>query len=115
MQKITRVPKAQYYFKGVINLRGEVIPVMSLRLKFELEEIEETKDTRIIILKPDKQSSVGIIVDAVREVVSLESEDMEKATVDGTDSRMQYIAMIGKYQGELISIINVMSLIMEDK
>ncbi len=110
MQKITRVPKAQYYYKGVINLRGEI---MSLRLKFELEEIEYTKDTRIIIVKTDKQNSVGIIVDAVSEVVTLDEEHMEKPTVDGSESRMQYIAMLGKHEGTLISIINIGSIISE--
>ena len=68
MQRITRVPKAQNFFKGVINLRGEVIPVMSLRLKFDFEEEEYTNKTRILIIKPDAQASVGIIVDAVKEV-----------------------------------------------
>lgn len=113
MQKITRVPKAPYYYKGVINLRGEVIPVMSLRRKFELEEIPETKDFRIIIIKTDKSNSVGVIVDSVSEVVSLDEDHMEKTTVDGNDSRMQYIAMIGKYGDTLISIVNVENLIME--
>ena len=63
MQRITRVPMAQSYFKGVINLRGEVIPVMSLRLKFDFEEDVFTGKTRILIVKPDFQASVGIIVD----------------------------------------------------
>ena len=71
MQRITRVPKAQTFFKGVINLRGEVIPVMSLRLKFDFEEEEVTGKTRILIIKPDSQASVGIIVDAVKEVLTL--------------------------------------------
>lgn len=113
MQKITRVPKAPYYYKGVINLRGEVIPVMSLRRKFELEDIPENKDFRIIIIKTDKSNSVGVIVDSVSEVVSLDEDHMEKTTVDGNDSRMQYIAMLGKYGDTLISIVNVENLIME--
>lgn len=113
MQKITRVPKAPHYYKGVINLRGEIIPVMSLRLKFDLEEIPETKDFRIIIIKTDKSNSVGVVVDSVSEVVSLDEEHMEKTTVDGNDSRMQYIAMLGKYEETLISIVNVESLITE--
>ncbi len=115
MQKITRVPKVQRYFKGVINLRGEVIPVMDLRVKFNMEKMEETKDTRIIILKLDKQSTVGIIVDAVREVVSLKETDMEKVTTNAADSRTQYISMIGKHENELISIINIISLVSEEK
>lgn len=115
MQKITRVPKAQRYFKGVINLRGEVIPVMNLRAKFDMEEIEENKDSRIIILKPDKQSTVGVVVDAVREVVSLGDADMEKVTTNTADSRTQYISVIGKHENELISIINIISLVTEEK
>ena len=62
-QRITRIPKAQKYFKGVINLRGEIIPVMSLRLKFDLKPDEYTNATRIIIIKLEPQSAVGLIVD----------------------------------------------------
>jgi len=114
-QKITRVPKAQHYFKGVINLRGEIVPVMDLRIKFDMEEIKETKDTRIIILKPDKQSVVGIIVDAVKEVVSLKEKDMEKVTANAEDRRTQYISAVGKHENELISIINIINLVTEEK
>ncbi len=113
MMKITRVPKAPHYYKGVINLRGEIIPVMSLRLKFDLEEIPETKDFRIIIIRTDKSNPVGVVVDSVSEVVSLDEEHMEKTTVDSNDSRMQYIATIGKYEDTLISIVNVENLIAE--
>ena len=60
MQKITRVPKAQVYFKGVINLRGEVIPVMSIRLKMGLEADEFTNSSRIIILKIEELSLIHI-------------------------------------------------------
>lgn len=113
MTKITRVPKAPHYYKGVINLRGEIIPVMSLRLKFDLEEIPETKDFRIIIIRTDKSNPVGVVVDSVSEVVSLDEEHMEKTTVDSNDSRMQYIATIGRYEDTLISIVNVENLIAE--
>lgn len=71
MQKITRVPKAQPYFKGVINLRGEVVPVMSLRLKMGLEDDVFTNTSRIIILKIEQKGVLGIIVDEVKEVVTL--------------------------------------------
>ena len=74
MQKITRVPKAQPYFKGVINLRGEVVPVMSLRLKMGLEDDVFTNTSRIIILKIEQKGVLGIIVDEVKEVVTLGSE-----------------------------------------
>ncbi len=71
MQNITRVPKTQPYFMGVINLRGEIIPVMDLRKKLELEEKEISGATRIIIIKPEQSASLGLLVDEVREVVTL--------------------------------------------
>ena len=67
MQRITRVPKAQPYFNGVINIRGEIIPVMSLRVKLELEPDVFTSKTRILIIKLEPQSAVGIIVDEVKK------------------------------------------------
>ena len=82
MQRITRVPKVQEYIKGVINLRGEVIPIISVRMKMDLDEDEITKKTRIIILKLDQHDSVGVLVDEVKEVVTLDEEHIEKITYD---------------------------------
>ncbi|MCR5154986.1 MAG: chemotaxis protein CheW [Lachnospiraceae bacterium] len=113
MQRITRVPKAQAYYKGVINLRGEVIPVMSLRKRFELEEAEFTNKTRILIIKPESQSSVGIIVDAVKEVLSLEADQIDKPKVDANDEKSAYLLGVGKKDENLISILNVISVIAE--
>ncbi len=111
MQRITRVPKVQSYFKGVINLRGVVIPVMSLRLRFDLPEIEDTNNTRIIIIKPDKVSPMGIIVDSVREVLDIDENNTAKP--DTSDARMQYIATIAKHGDELISILNINNLVQD--
>ena len=77
MQSITRVPKAQTYFKGILNLRGEIVPVMSIRLKMELEDDEFTDASRIIILKIEEQGTIGVIVDEVKEVVELATEDID--------------------------------------
>ncbi len=107
MQKITRVPKAQSYFKGVINLRGEIVPVMSLRLKFGLPDDEITDKTRIIIIKLEQQATVGIIVDQVNEVVTLDEDSIEKTTVDANNDMASYISAIGKSKGELISLLNI--------
>ncbi len=107
MQKITRVPKAQKWFNGVINLRGEIIPVMSLRKKFELEDDVLTDKTRIIILKPESQGAIGVIVDQVKEVVTLGSDSIEKAQTDMKDEKSKYISSIGKQGDELITILNI--------
>ncbi len=108
MQKITRVPKAQSWFKGVINLRGEIIPVMSLRRKFELEDDEYTSKTRIVILKPEGgQGAVGVIVDQVKEVVTLGEDSVEKPQFDKTDDKSKYTSLIGKLDDSLLTILNI--------
>ena len=91
MQRITRVPKSQSYFDGVINLRGEIIPVMSLRRKFDLETDEMTVRTRILILKIEPQAAIGVIVDEVREVVTLEPDSIEKVSYDPNDEKSLYL------------------------
>lgn len=112
MQKITRVPKTQPYFLGVINLRGEIIPVMSMRDKLEMEEGEITGSTRIIIIKPEQNASLGLLVDEVREVVTLSEEDVEKVTYDnGREDASMYVTGVGKYKDTLISLININGII----
>lgn len=113
MQRITRVPKAQHYFKGVINLRGEIIPVMSLRLKFGLEADSITNAVRIIIVKLDAQSPVGIIVDEVKEVITLDEDSVEKVSNTSVEDKNGYLTGIGKYKGELISLLNIRNVIVE--
>ena len=113
MQKITRVPKAQEYFVGVINLRGEIIPVMSLRKKFGLEDDVYTNNTRIIIIKLEQQGMVGLLVDSVKEVVNLEESDIEKTNLSLTDGGQAYISAVGKMGGNLISLLNLQAVIIE--
>lgn len=113
MQHITRVPKVADYLKGVINLRGEVIPVMSLRLKMELEADEITKATRIIILKLEQHGTIGIIVDAVKEVVTLRADEIEKVTYDAKEDRINFVNGIGKNGDELISILDLNTVAVE--
>lgn len=107
MQKITRLPKAQVHFKGIINLRGEVVPVMSLRLKMALEDDNFTNATRIIILKLEEHGSVGVIVDEVKEVVSLGAEDIDKYSPDNRDEMSDFIKGIGKHNEQLISLLDI--------
>ena len=114
MQTITRVPKSQPYFVGVINLRGEIVPVMSLRRKFGIEDAEPTGATRIIILKPEPQATVGFIVDSVREVVTLEEDMVEKNNVnENAVDGQSYISAVGKNGDELISLLNIHTVIQD--
>ena len=111
MQQITRVPKAQKYFVGVINLRGAIVPVMSLRRRFGIEEDEFTNATRIIIVKPEQQATVGFIVDSVKEVVTLEEDQIERNSISTDAEGQSYINAVGKNKDELISILNIQTVI----
>ncbi|MGN0017912.1 MAG: chemotaxis protein CheW [Candidatus Gastranaerophilaceae bacterium] len=80
MMKITNVPKTPNFVKGVINLRGKIIPVIDLRIKFGLEEKEYTGRTCILVIEvllSGKKKILGLIVDAVSEVVSLSSDNID--------------------------------------
>jgi purine-binding chemotaxis protein CheW len=108
MQRITRVPKVQKYIKGVINLRGEVIPVVSIRLKMGLEEDEITKATRIIIIKLDNEEVIGMLVDEVKEVVTLSASQIERVSYDANkEDKVNYLSGIGKDKGGLISLLDL--------
>ncbi len=112
LQKITRVPKAQPYFLGVINLRGEVIPVMSIRRRMNLAEDEFTDKSRIIILKFE-QDLIGVVVDEVKEVVNLREIDIEKTSHNPKDEKSTFINGVGKYDGQLISLFDIFAIIEE--
>ena len=113
MQRITRVPKAQNYFKGVINIRGEIIPVMSLRLKFDLAADEITNASRIIIIKLEPQAAIGIIVDEVKEVVTLDDESIDKNSGTANDEKSAFLYGVGKHGDGLISLLNLHSVIID--
>lgn len=113
MQKITRVPRVQPFFKGIINLRGEVIPVMSIRVRMGFEDDVFTNATRIIILKIEQQGLLGIIVDEVKEVVTLDMADVERVSSDMSGGNESFINGIGKNGDELISLLDIFSIIEE--
>ncbi|MGN1314254.1 MAG: chemotaxis protein CheW [Lachnospiraceae bacterium] len=108
MQHITRVPNVASHIKGVINLRGEVLPVMSLRLKMGLEDAAETKASRIIILKLEQMGMLGIIVDEVKEVLTFNDEDVEKKGVgEKQEDKDAFVFGVGKYGESLVSLLDV--------
>ena len=113
MCKITRVPKAPAHYIGVINLRGEIVPLMSLRRKMNLEDDVFTDITRIIILKTDEQGLVGIVVDEVKEVIALAEDEIDRNTQNSQSDKTQYINGIGKNGDELISILEISSILDE--
>ena len=112
MQKITRVPKAQKYFKGIINLRGDIVPVMSARIKMGLDDDVYTSSTIIIILKLEEKGEIGLIVDEVCEVVTLVVDEIDKPNIDASSTGKElFINGIGKNGDELISLFEIGSIV----
>lgn len=107
---IARVPKLPAFIKGVINLRGEIIPVISLRLKFGMDRDVDTPDTRIVIIKLD-EITAGLIVDSVAEVIELDEESTESIANISGELSMDYITGVGKAQGRIITLLNLEKLI----
>ena len=113
MQKITRVPKAQVYFKGIINLRGEIVPVMSIRIKMGRYEDVITNASRIIILKLEEKGSLGVLVDQVCEVVTLSQDQIETNNINSSHVKDSFINGIGKNGDQLISLFEINSFVDE--
>jgi purine-binding chemotaxis protein CheW len=115
MQQITRVPKVDDYLKGVINIRGEIVPVMSVRMKMGLTEDEITNKSRIIILKTEGGDLVGIIVDQVNQVLTLGSNSIEKMRYDDKKEKANagFVSGVGHYDGGLVSILDLEAVVSE--
>lgn len=107
---ITRVPFAAEFIKGVINLRGSVLPVIDLKKRLGLQDMEYTDDTRIVVVRED-DLEVGMIVDAVTGVITLNGEHIDAAkSVDNENSR--FITGVGKVEEErLIILLNLEAII----
>ena len=107
---ITRVPFASDFIKGVINLRGSVLPVIDLKKRLGLQDMEYTDDTRIVVVRED-DLEVGMIVDAVTGVITLNGEHIDAAkAVDNANSR--FITGVGKVEEErLIILLNLEAII----
>ena len=112
MLNIARVPTTPAYIRGVINLRGDIIPVMDLRTRLGLPGKAEDDDTRIIIFDINK-IVFGTIVDSVSEVLQLEESKIESAVGIINDSSLDYINGVAKAESKLVTLINLERLISE--
>ncbi len=108
---ITQLPKTPNFMRGVINLRGQVVPIIDLKLKFSIEETLFTVDTCIIIVEVELEDGdhtlLGILTDSVREVIELLPDDIDPPPKIGTGIDAAFIYGMGKYDDDFIIIINV--------
>jgi len=108
---ITAVPQMPNYVRGVINLRGKIIPVMDLRLKFGFAEAEKTEQTCIIVVQvklPDgKATQMGLVVDGVEEVINIAESDIEETPSFGGQICTDYIIGIAKVKGQVKTLLDI--------
>ena len=113
LMEITAIPKVPEYVKGVINLRGKVIPVIDLRLKFSMPKIDYTKETCIIVLNVDDKL-IGIIVDKVCEVLDIAKENIEPSPSFGSKVHVDFITGMGKVGDKVKILLNIDKILSED-
>jgi len=107
---ITRVPQTPDFMRGVINLRGSVVPVVDMRLKFGLDKKEDTINTCIIVVEvsvDDETTVLGAMADSVQEVFELEPGHIEPPPKIGSRLSMEFIRGIGKRDGRFIMILDI--------
>ncbi len=110
MMPITSIPQTPEFVKGVINLRGKVIPVMDLRLRFGMQAIDYTERTCIIVVEIEAQAGtvmIGVVVDAVSEVLNIKGDDIEDTPTFGTKLNTDYILGMAKTEGGVKILLDI--------
>jgi purine-binding chemotaxis protein CheW len=118
MMPITTVPQTPDFVKGVINLRGKVIPVIDLRLRFGMDGIDYTERTCIIVVEITGQAGtvmIGIVVDAVSEVLNIKGEDIEDTPTFGTKLNTEYILGMAKMEGSVKILLDIDRVLSRDE
>jgi purine-binding chemotaxis protein CheW len=104
--EITHVPRAPHFIEGVINLRGQLIPIIDLRTRFEMPRVEPTKSTRIVVTEIAGKR-LGIIVDSVSEVLTIPMDNIEQAPEIVAGVGTEYIRSVGKLGDRLIIMLDL--------
>jgi len=114
LMQITGVPRTPDFVRGVINLRGKVIPVIDLRLKFNMDEIGDTVQTCIIVVVIGDML-MGVLVDQVSEVLDIQGKDIEEAPQFGVNIDTEFILGIGKAKGKVIILLDIQKVLTDSE
>jgi purine-binding chemotaxis protein CheW len=114
IMKVTNVPKTPEYMRGVINLRGSIIPVVDTRLRFGMETKEEDMHTAIVIVEVDKVN-IGFIVDRVEEVASIDSANLSEPPKFGNNIDTDFICSMAQMDENVVMILDVLKLFEADE
>lgn len=114
MMKTTPVPKTPKFIKGVMNLRGNIIPVVDMRIKFDMPEVEPEMYTAIVIITIEGRN-IGFIVDKVEEVVNVDDESMSPPPEFGSHVDTKFIRNMAKQKNKVVMILDLVSLFGEEE
>ena len=110
MCSITKVPRTPTFMRGVINLRGTVIPVIDLRSKFGMSSIESTIESRIVVMEINmdgNETVAGVLTDAVHDVIEINEDKIDASPESGTSWRREYVKGIGKHGENFILLLDM--------
>lgn len=118
IMKVTRIPRVSNFIRGVINLRGKVIPIVDLRLRFDLAMQEDSERTCIVvvqILRGDEQVTMGIVVDEVREVMDIAADAIEPPPRFGNGVSTAFLLGMAKVSDKVIELLDIDRVLNEDE
>jgi len=110
LMEITKVPRTPHFVRGVINLRGQIIPIVDMRKKFGMDDVDDTRETTIIVVevsKADTIQEIGIVVDSVSEVMDIEDEHIDDTPEFGSGFDSDFIIGMAKAKGRVISLLSI--------
>lgn len=111
MQEITEIPSSRHYVKGIINLRGKIVPVLSLRVLLQMEEVDPTKHTRILVVH-HQEESLGVIVDNVNKVTTFSDIQPAQGSISGVSG--SFFNGVGFSSSELVGILRLDEILLRD-
>lgn len=106
LREITPIPRTEAHIRGLVNLRGKTIPVVDLRTRFHVGNVTDDDNTRIIVVESDA-GVVGVVVDAVREVITLDPQEVDSAPALVSDLDTDFVRGVAKTSGGLITLLNL--------
>ena len=115
---ITPIPQTPHFVKGIINLRGKIIPVIDLRLRFKLPKQDYNERTSIVIIKFKlnlEEIFIGLIVDKVIEVFDIHNNEIEKTPAFGVDLDTQFILAMAKVKGKVVTLLDISKIVTDNE
>lgn len=109
---VTEIPNTPEYVSGVLNLRGHIVPVMDLRIRFNLEKIDYSQNTVIIVLTLDRNRNIGIIVDAVSDVLNVNKDEIKEAPDFGENVKVEMISGLATSGNKLVMLLDIDKLLL---